>query len=191
MRESESDSSFCSEKGNQFGAQLRKFPVCCRPAGIHHEVEAGGNQCSRCTENFSNPSLDSIAIVRFAEFPRRCKSDTAVIQPIRHQKDYKGSRNFLCTLRIYVLEFSRLPQSEVFRKCVRLRDRHCAGQASNLIVLNRHTLPAFISSRLQHQPATTCLHPSPKSMCLCAPAIVRLVGSMWHSAAPSKTKNLT
>ena len=62
---------------------------------------------------------------------------------------------------------------------------------SLLIVLDRYAFPAFISPGLQHEPASTCFHPSPKSMRLCAPAIVRLVSPLWHSCTPSKTYNLT
>jgi len=194
MRESESwpDSSFYSEKGNQFSTQFLKFPVCCRTARIDNEVEACRNECSRCTENFSNPSLDPIAIVRFAKFPRRCETDTAVTQPVRHQKDYKRLRNSLCTLCIYVLELNRLSQSKVFWKCVCIRDKHRPNYArlscvKRLIVLDRHAFTAFISPRLQHEPASSCLHPGPKSMRLGAPAIIRLVCPLWHFDAPSKT----
>ena len=68
--------------------------------------------------------------MRLAELPRCRQTDTAVIQPVRYQKDHKRAGYFLCSLGIYVLELSRLSQSKVFRKCVRLRDRHRSGQAS-------------------------------------------------------------
>jgi len=51
----------------------------------------------------------------------------------------------------------------------------------DLIMLDRHTLPAFVSPGLQHETTTASLHSGSESMGFSATAIVRLVCPLWHS----------
>ena len=83
--------------------------------------------------------------------------------------------------------------SFAFRKCSVFGNDEpvAAGTQSTLIVLDRNALPALITPRLEHEPASARLHPRPKSMSLRAPPVVRLVRSQWHLCTPRKTLNLT
>jgi len=48
------------------------------------------------------------------------------------------------------------------------------------IVLDRDPLTTLVSPCFQHEPTSTCLHALPESMSLCAPSIIRLIGSQRH-----------
>lgn len=49
-----------------------------------------------------------------------------------------------------------------------------------LVVLDRHVLPTLVTPGFQHEPAAAGLHAFAESVGFCAPAIVRLVRSLWH-----------
>ena len=126
--------------------------------------------------------------MRFAEFPRCCQSETAVIETVLQNKQHKGARYPFCAPLVDLLKFCCISESNGFRKCIRPGNSH---DSNALIVLDGNSLPALVSSRFQHEPAATRLHTFSKSVRFGATAVVRLVCSLWHSYAPSKTLNLT
>ena len=75
-------------------------------------------------KNFSNPSLHSISVVGLAEFARCRQPKTAMRQPIPQRKHHKGARYYFCAPFINLLKLCCIPQSKVFRKCVRSANRH-------------------------------------------------------------------
>ena|SRR2546426_7980997 len=116
------DSSLCSKKCLQFRLQLIKLPVKDGPSRIDNDIETGRELSPCSAQKFSNPSADSVSIVRFAQLPRRGHAEAAVFQRIWQHKDDKRARSLFHTFFVDVQKLSRLSQTKVFWKCVRFRD---------------------------------------------------------------------
>jgi len=61
------------------------------------------------------------------------------------------------------------------------------SKQSDLVMLDRDALAAFISPCFENQPAAFGLHPLTKSVGLCPMPVIRLVCSLWHSLVSLKT----
>jgi hypothetical protein len=52
-----------------------------------------------------------------------------------------------------------------------------------LVVFDNNSFAAFVPSRFENEPATSSLHSRPKTVRFCAPAVIRLKGSLGHRYA--------
>ena len=71
--------------------------------------------------------------------------------------------------------------------CKRFETQQTFLSESLLVVLRRYAFAALIPPGLEYKPATARFHPFPKPVRFRAPAIVRLVCSLWHSLVSLKT----
>lgn len=106
-----------------------------------------------------------------------------MLTTIFDRKHDKGARNTLCAPLINRPEFCCVPQPEGPWK------RFFCGQNTleTLIVLNYYSLATLVTPCFEHEPAATGFHPLTKPVSFCAPAVIRLICSLWHFPALLQT----
>ena len=106
-----------------------------------------------------------------------------MITTIFYCKHDKGARNPLCAPLVNRLEFCCVPQPDGPWK------RFCCRQNTlqALIVLNYYFLATLVTPCFKHKAAAAGLHSLTKSVSFCAPAVVRLICSLWHFPALLQT----
>ena len=150
--------------------KLAETPVEDRTPGVDHKIKTSRNGIERRPDDFPDPSLDTISIVRFSQLSRSRHAETAQLQAVRQPEHDKGARNLFCAPLVHFPEFRRVLQ----------RDHR--GEI-RLVMLDRDARATLVPSGLQHQAAAAGFHARPKPMGLRTLAIVRLISSLRHPCA--------